>query len=152
RSVVDAQTVQVADLSTAGEELASGRAMAARLGHRTTVASPLLRQGTAIGTITLRRLEAKPFTQEQIRLLEVFADQAVIAIENARLFDEAQARNAELSEALEQQTATGAILGVIAASPTDIGPVLKVVAESAARFCDTYDAGIMLEKDGHLAM
>ena len=76
----------------------------------------------------------RPFTPAQIKLLETFADQAVIAIENVRLFQ-------ELKESLEQQTATSEILGVIASSPTDIQPVLDVVAENAARLCDANDAG-----------
>ena len=84
----------------------------------------------------------RPFTPAQIKLLETFADQAVIAIENVRLFQ-------ELKESLEQQTATSEILGVIASSPTDIQPVLDVIAENAARVCDADDAAIRLvEKDG----
>ena len=85
--------------------------------------------------LTARRIEVRPFTPAQIKLLETFADQAVIAIENVRLFN-------ELKEALEQQTATSEILGVIASSPTDIQPVLDIVAENAARVCEAVDAGI----------
>ena len=94
---------------------------------------PLRQQGELIGPLNARRMEVRPFTPAQIKLLETFADQAVIAIENVRLFQ-------ELKESLEQQTATSEILGVIASSPTDIQPVLDVVAENAARLCDATDA------------
>ena len=91
----------------------------------------------SIGSLNARRNEVRPFTPAQIKLLETFADQAVIAIENVRLFQ-------QLTEALQQQTATSEILGVIASSPTDIQPVLDVIAENAARVCGSYDAMIRL--------
>ena len=100
---------------------------------RTFLVVPLRQQGELIGTLTARRTEVRPFTSAQIKLLETFADQAVIAIENVRLFN-------ELKESLEQQTATSEILGVIASSPTDIQPVLDAVAENAARLCEATDA------------
>ena len=104
---------------------------------RTYLAVPLRQQGEFIGVLNARRIEVRPFTPAQIKLLETFADQAVIAIENVRLFQ-------ELKESLEQQTATSEILGVIASSPTEIQPVLDAVAESAARLCDAKDALIRL--------
>jgi GAF domain-containing protein len=117
----------------------------ARLGgYRTILGVPLLRQGVPIGLLVLHRAAMRPFTDKQIELVETFADQAVIAIENVRLFDEVQARTRELSEALEQQTATSEIVGVIAASPTNIQPVLQAVAESACRLCEAYDSVIFL--------
>ena len=97
-------------------------------GFRTFLVVPLRQQGEFIGALNARRIEVRPFTPAQIKLLETFADQAVIAIENVRLFQ-------ELKESLEQQTATSEILGVIASSPTDIQPVLDAIAENAARLC-----------------
>ena len=114
-------------------------------GFRTFLIAPLRQQGELIGTLIARRIEVRPFTPTQIKLLETFADQAVIAIENVRLFQ-------ELTEALEQQTATSEILGVIASSPTDIQPVLNAVAESATRLCESYDALIRRVEDDRVQM
>src|SRR5262249_32605482 len=98
---------------------------------------PLRQKGEFIGTLSARRIEVRPFTPAQIKLLETFADQAVIAIENVRLFN-------ELKEALEQQTATSEILGLIATSPPHLQPVLNTVAANAARLCEATDAQIRL--------
>lgn len=152
RAYTDRKTVHVQDMMAERDEFPVGYTLAERGGGRAVLAVPLLREGKAIGVIVMRRREVRPFNQKQIDLLVLFADQAAIAIENTRLFRELETRNRELMEALEQQTATGAILRTIAASPTDVGPVLNSVAESAARLCDAYDAAILLAEDDTLAL
>ena len=132
RAVVDGKPVQVRDLGEAGQEFPGGQTLALRLGHKTILAVPLLREREAIGAITIRRTEARSFSERHVVLLQTFADQAVIAIENVRLFNETK-------EALEQQTATGEILRVISSSPIDVQPVMDAVAESAARLCGAED-------------
>ncbi len=143
RAIIDRQTIHVQDMAADTQsEFPGGRNIQPVTGTRSALATPLLREGVAIGVIFVRRTEVRPFTEKQIKLLETFAAQAVIAIENVRLFQ-------ELKESLEQQTATSEILGVIASSPTDIQPVLNVVTQNAARLCDSSDAQLRLI-DGNL--
>jgi GAF domain-containing protein len=149
RAVLERRTVHIHDGWAEAAEFPEGREFARRLGFRTALTVPLLREGTAIGTIQIRRPEVRPFTDEQIGLLQTFADQAVIAIENVRLFKELEERNGELSEALEQQTATSEILRVISSSPTDVQPVFDAIATNAARLCDAVN-GLVIRFDGQL--
>ncbi|HZS33546.1 MAG TPA: GAF domain-containing protein [Methylomirabilota bacterium] len=150
RAVLDRCTVQVADLASVPEaEYPRGRLYAGRYGHRTTLSTPLLREGLPLGAIMIRRTEVRPFTEEQVRLLETFAAQAAIAIENVRLFQELERRNRDLSEALEQQTATAEILGVISSSPTDLEPVFATILAKACQLCDA-ELGAVFRVSGEL--
>jgi two-component system, NtrC family, sensor kinase len=153
RAVLAAGPVHVPDLLAAGDDFPEGRILGTRFGNRTTLATPLLREGTPIGALVIRRTEVRAFTGKQIALLQTFADQAVIAIENVRLFTELEARNGALTEALGQQTATAEILRVISASPTDVQPVFDAIVQSMVRLCDSTFA-IAYRYDGeqvHLA-
>ena len=141
RAFLESRTIAVADLQAAAE-FPAGAENARSGGYHAIVAAPLRRDGSAIGSIALRRIEAEPFSEREIGALETFADQAVIAIENTRLFNETK-------EALERQTAISDILQVISSSPTDVQPVLATIAQSAARFCGADDAGVaLLREDG----
>jgi len=116
-------------------------------GFQTLVAAPLMREGTPIGVCVLARRLMRPFTDRQIELLTTFADQAVIAIENVRLFEAEQQRTRELSETLEQQTATAEVLQVISSSPGELQPVFNAMLANAARLCEA-SYGLMLLCEG----
>jgi two-component system NtrC family sensor kinase len=118
-------------------------------GYRAMLGVPLLREGSCIGVMTITRKRPQPFTTKQIELVTTFADQAVIAIENVRLFDEVQARTRELSEALEQQTATSEVLRVISSSPGQLEPVFQTMLANAVRICEA-KFGTMYRYDGDM--
>jgi signal transduction histidine kinase len=136
RAVCDMQPVQLEDQQAAGDEFARGREFARKFGHRTILAVPLVREGRALGCILVRRHEIERFEQKDVALLTTFADQAAIAIENVRLFEAEQQRTHELSESLEQQTATADVLKIISRSTFDLQSVLNTLVESVARLCD----------------
>src|SRR5262249_23408381 len=151
RAMLDRKTIHVHDIAAElASEFPESRDRHFATGSRTILATPLLGEGVTIGVITIRRTEVRPFSDKQIKLLETFAAQAVIAIENVRLFKEIQERNAELREALEHQTATSEVLGIISRSPTDVQPVLEAIVESAARVCGIDDVLLRLHEGTNL--
>src|SRR4051812_39074911 len=146
RAALDRRTVHIPDILedpdfTVQESQRRG-------GFRTMLAVPLLREGNPIGALFLSRGVVELFTSQQIDLVTTFADQAVIAIENARLFDEVQARTRELSESLEQQTATSEVLSVISSSGGDLAPVFEAMLGKAMQLCRTDASTIFLVREG----
>src|SRR5262249_20846531 len=147
RAVIDRQTIHIHDISAEPDnEFADASRFFRFSGTRTILATPLIREGVSIAAVVVRRQEVRAFSEKHIALLKTFADQAVIAIENVRLFKELQERNAELHEALEHQTATSEVLGIISRSPTNVQPVLDAIVESAARVCGIDDVVLRLRE------
>jgi GAF domain-containing protein len=150
--VLEKRPVHVTDLQIETEEFSEGSKNARKFGYRTALAVPLLHKGVALGVIGLRRAEADPFTDKQSALLQTFADQAVIAIENARLLNELRQRTADLTESLDQQTATSEVLSVISSSPGDLEPVFEAMLAKAVRLCEAKFGNLHLHDGGTVRM
>ena len=151
RVLAEGKTVQVPDVLSDPEY--TYRDPALKAGYRTLIGIPLMREGNPVGVLTMGRRAVLPFTDKQIELVTTFADQAVIAIENVRLFDEVQVQKKELQRSLEYQTAISDVLNVISRSPSDIQPVLETIAETAQRLCQSEHVYILRLEEGryHLA-
>ena len=147
------KTYQVADIAahpTLGDELRT--ATVELTGARTLIGVPLLAEGEVIGSIVIYRQEVRPFTNKQAELLENFAAHAVIAIENARLLTELRQRTDDLTESLEQQTATSEVLQVISCSPGELGPVFTAILANAVKICGAKNASLWLHEDGKVRL
>jgi GAF domain-containing protein len=147
RVALEGRPIHIPDVLADPEYKAAGYQQV--FGYRTLLGVPLLREGTTIGTFSLARDEVNPFTEKQIELVMTFADQAVIAIENARLLNELRQRTDDLSNALEQQTATSEVLRVISSSPGELQPVFQTMLENAVRICEA-KFGTLFRYDGEL--
>ena len=149
RVLLEAKTVHIRDICADPEYTLDARRGGALKGYRTILGVPLLREGMPIGVIVLGRRTVRSFTEKQIELVTTFADQAAIAIQNVQLFDEVQARTRELSEAVDQQTATFEVLRGISSSPGELEPVFQAILAHATRLCEA-NYGAMWLKEGDL--
>ena len=136
RAIADRRSVHVSDVTIAATEYPTAAEMSVRDGGRTVLGIPLMREGTSIGAVVLRRTDVDPFNEKQISLLQTFADQAVIAISNVNLFDQVRAKTRDLEETLQQQTATSEVLEIISSSPGDLEQVFQKMLENACRVCE----------------
>jgi GAF domain-containing protein/DNA-binding response OmpR family regulator len=155
RVLATKQVVQIHDIKTVQSYIDGHPYMVAAVdlgGYRTLASVPMLKDGEVIGTINIYRQEVRPFTEKQIALVVDFASQAVIAIENARLLNELRQRTSDLSEALEQQTATSEVLRIISSSPRELDPVFNTMLENAVRICDAKFGYLQLHEDGAFRM
>jgi GAF domain-containing protein len=149
RAMLEGRQLHIHDHHAEEVEFPEGTALARKFGFRTMLVTPLMRSGEAVGTIVIRRTEVKPFSDKHLALVKTFADQAVIAIENVRLFNELQTRNRALTEALEQQTATGEILKTISSATSEVQPVFETIIRNAVRLSDGA-SGMVFQYDGKL--
>src|SRR5262249_52151884 len=152
RAILARAVIHVPDVEHDPEVSPSSRQRARIRGRRSTVVVPMLRDGEPVGTINVSRREPRPFSDNQINLLKTFADQAVIAIENVRLFTALEARNRDLTTALDTQTATADILRVISHSQTDVQPVFDAIVTSAVRLLGAYSAILTQVADDQIVL
>ena len=144
RAILERRVIHVSDVETDPEASEWSRSRARLLGYRSFLVVPMLREGRPIGAIRVNRGEPRAFSGKEIALLRVFADQAVIAIENVRLFTELEARNRQLTEALDQQTATSEVLRAISTSPDDLRPIYQTILQSVTHLCEAKIAAVFL--------
>jgi two-component system, NtrC family, sensor kinase len=147
RTLLEGKVTHVADVH-ADPDYTFSEAQSLSGDPRTFLGVPLLREGKPVGALVLLRRNVRPFTDKQIELATSFADQAVIAIENVRLFDEVQAKTRDLTESLQQQTATSEVLRVISSSPGELAPVFETMLENATRVCGAEFGSMNLVEDG----
>jgi two-component system, NtrC family, sensor kinase len=145
--MLESRLIHLLDAQAESQEFPEGSAIARRTGYRAIIAVPLMREGFAIGTIAVRRVEARLFSEKEVELLSNFGAEAVIAIEHARLLTELQQRTADLSESIEQQTATFEVVKVISSSKGKLRPVFRAILENATRICAA-KIGILFRFDG----